>query len=642
MVVPPHCALAVRLSLLAASLVASLTIVSASQQAPPPAPVPSQRTFRTSVDLVTLTVTVLDKQRRPVKGLTLDDFTVLEEGESRPVVAVETIETPMSRPAGLPVWHDEAIEDVVSNAPKSGRLVVLFFDRSIGRGWETDRARKIAARAIAELGPEDVAAVVYNYHLATPLNFTSDRQRLLVASKSPVIGTQDYDGQRGDCFCGLCGVESVEQVAKALEPMRGRPKLLIYMGSGIPLFEDPSAKCAPWLRPATASMFAAAQRTQMVIHVVDPSGVRTSGFSAAGRLAVAGRPNYDSLRRLAENTGGGTLLGTNTPDADVPRIFQESVISYLIGFKPRAMTADGKPQSVRVHVRGRDLTVLAASTYMPASPADMAAAPPLPAGFSSVSAIAGLSPVPDIAMRASAIAVPDAATPDRAAIATVLGMDIPVGSATSAPIAFEVEVAAFDTKGRPQGADRQTMTLTARPGATTLAVEMLSRLSLPKGRFEIRAAVSSASPALTGSLFTFVDVENFGSLPLAVSGLIVQAPTAVRLIAADRPDTWLPAAPTTYRAFARDARVTAALRLVRSKPTANQPVEVVTQVVDARGARVSNTFSRVEPRDFDARGQADVRVDVPVSTLVPGEYLLKVAVTLDKTKVARTARFSVR
>src|SRR5215510_7894627 len=62
----------------------------------------SQRpSFRTGVQLVRIDVTVLDDKRQPVRGLQASDFTVLEDGQPRPVRAFEVVDhatTPV--PAG--------------------------------------------------------------------------------------------------------------------------------------------------------------------------------------------------------------------------------------------------------------------------------------------------------------------------------------------------------------------------------------------------------------------------------------------------------------------------------------------------------------------------------------------------------------
>src|SRR3954465_11777395 len=53
----------------------------------------SQRSsFRTGVQLVRIDVTVLDGKRQPVGGLQASDFTVLEDGQSRPVRALQFVE----------------------------------------------------------------------------------------------------------------------------------------------------------------------------------------------------------------------------------------------------------------------------------------------------------------------------------------------------------------------------------------------------------------------------------------------------------------------------------------------------------------------------------------------------------------------
>ncbi len=67
---------------------------------------------------------------------------------------------------------------------------------------------------IAELGPEDMAAIVYIDRLGTPINFTRDRARLLAATRSPVLGVPSVDS---DGFCDLHKLEVLLLVARVLD-----------------------------------------------------------------------------------------------------------------------------------------------------------------------------------------------------------------------------------------------------------------------------------------------------------------------------------------------------------------------------------------------------------------------------------------
>src|SRR5436190_11531145 len=76
------------------------------QQPPPP--------YRAAVDIVQLDVSVLDKERRPVKGLAAGDFTVLENGRPQPILSFEEVQIP-GVAASAPRWMREASVDVVNN-----------------------------------------------------------------------------------------------------------------------------------------------------------------------------------------------------------------------------------------------------------------------------------------------------------------------------------------------------------------------------------------------------------------------------------------------------------------------------------------------------------------------------------------------
>src|SRR4051812_44863962 len=116
-------------------------------------------TFRTGVDVVQVDVSVLDKERKPVRGLTESDFTILEDGKPRPLVAFVPVNLsePPRDPASAP-WVRDAPADVITNSVRpEGRLVVIMFDWSI-RFLDQALARRIATAAVDQLGPDDLAA----------------------------------------------------------------------------------------------------------------------------------------------------------------------------------------------------------------------------------------------------------------------------------------------------------------------------------------------------------------------------------------------------------------------------------------------------------------------------------------------------
>jgi hypothetical protein len=79
------------------------------------------------VELVYVDVSVLDSNRRAVRGLRAADFAVREDGRSRPIAACSAVDLP-DPPAEPPVgWMRDVAPDVVTNLlPREGRLVVIL------------------------------------------------------------------------------------------------------------------------------------------------------------------------------------------------------------------------------------------------------------------------------------------------------------------------------------------------------------------------------------------------------------------------------------------------------------------------------------------------------------------------------------
>src|SRR6185503_20273999 len=88
----------------AGTLVVGVSLLAHAQQGQSTAPPPQQQqpVFRTGVDVIRLDVSVLDKDRKPVRGLQADNFTVMENGKAQRIVAVTEMAAAEQDPTPVP------------------------------------------------------------------------------------------------------------------------------------------------------------------------------------------------------------------------------------------------------------------------------------------------------------------------------------------------------------------------------------------------------------------------------------------------------------------------------------------------------------------------------------------------------------
>ncbi len=165
------------------SLCVIAAVLQAQQQ---PAPV-----FRGGVDLVTLDVTVVDKAGNPVKGLTADDFTVMLEGQPRPVRALDFLEFGSSGGADT-VAARETTNQLSKPAKRGGRVFLIVFDDLSSTLLQTKGLTVAAERTLASLDVDDLVGLVTTSGLGPVVQPTRDRTAVLSALRSKtLIGRYD-------------------------------------------------------------------------------------------------------------------------------------------------------------------------------------------------------------------------------------------------------------------------------------------------------------------------------------------------------------------------------------------------------------------------------------------------------------------
>lgn len=626
-------------------------------QAPQPLP-----TFRSTVDVVHLDVSVLDRDRRPVRGLKPADFTILEDGKPQAIAVFNAVDVPNPEPVTVP-WVRDVAPDVRSNDSVNERrlFMILLDDATIQMDPRAVKSVRDAAHGVVDrLGPADLAAVVFTRDNRHSQDFTSDRARLLAAIEKFSMGFRDMAPDipvRTDDLYFVSSATVLQRAVAVLANLPDRRKAIIYIGQGIPvpLHTDVAS---PGLAGTVAAgsidstgvslrivnaledLFRRAALANVNVYTVDVCGLRADPprQKYPPPRCVPG-PEVEYLKGIAAATGGRAVVNTNAFEPGLTQIFVENASYYLLGYHPTNTRQDGKHRRLEVRVNRPGVQVRTRSGYeadktsaAAKRKADLEASP-------LGAALAGVLPKSDLPLQMSAAALPLPGKRE-AAVAVVVGIRQPVRQAQGRTIEkVDVQVSAYDVDGRAFGSKRYRADVTIRAGASGLAeYEVLSRLDLKPGRYQLRVAANVGSLSTSGSLYYDVDVPDFSAAPIALSGLVLTAAPGIDVAPRDALAAVLPVIPTSRRTFTGSEQVAAFLRVHQGGRSALAPVAARARLVDEKGVTIMDRAFELAVTQFDKTRIANIRIDLSVGRLPPGEYLL----TVETTAPARIGRRQLR
>ena len=116
-----------RLRFVGLAVLGATALLNATQA--PPVPVPQQPTFKAQVEYVEVDALVSDASGNFVRGLTKDDFQVLEDGKAQTISTFTLVDIPIERytkplGAALPIEPDVRTNE----RPFDGRVYVMVID----------------------------------------------------------------------------------------------------------------------------------------------------------------------------------------------------------------------------------------------------------------------------------------------------------------------------------------------------------------------------------------------------------------------------------------------------------------------------------------------------------------------------------
>jgi len=644
-----------------------LTALVAGQQAPPPPQNPPQQpapTFKSSVEIVRLDVSVLDSLRLPVKDLKMSDFTVLENGKPQKIVAFSEVEVP--EPV-IPTteWMRDISMDIRRNDNLNDRrLILIVMDDAMISSTRLHAVQsvKTAARAIIDqMGPGDLASVVYTADSRNQQEFTTDRAKLL-AVIDKFTGGFGGDQELFERY----SVGTLLRASEILMEIPQRRKALFYISTGVamdlgaiagPTFAgkegtggDPTGRAA-WIKDQMLEVFRQAQIANVNIHAIDPSSL--DGLAGA---SAAFDPHKDFLFAVSENTGGFPIVNRSDYADAIAQVFLENSSYYLLGYEPSTPN-DGKFRRLEVVANRPGLTIRARSGYYaPEGVKSITSSKGTKAGPSALwKAIGGLMPVGDLPLQVMAAPFAFAPKPgvkftpgpikSEATVAVALGIVQEIDTGDERKVEqIEFLIDAFGQDGNSKSVHGLKADVTFKPNIKgKVGYEVLTRIDLKPGRYQIRLSAHLPSQDLSGSVYYDVDVPDFSKGPLTMSGAMVSVTPALVAAPRDLLSTLMPIVPTTNRYFNKKTDQASAF-VALYQPKGNvKPVELMTKITDSQGTEVITSPTTLAPLVFGGdRRSAGYRYTIPLDRLQPGHYLLTFEATLEKTTVRRDVRFIVQ
>jgi VWFA-related protein len=653
-------------------------LIEAQQPAPGQTDQP-QATFRADVNYVEVDVHVTDERGNPVTGLAREDFEVLENGTPQVIGVFSGVTGRVEPPP-----PDGAPEpDTASNfRPFDGRLYVLVFDDLHTEVQRSPAVRAAARRFIEQyIGANDMAAIVSTSGRLDASQEVTRSKRLLLAAadkfqgrklRSATLERRDefqsqtqsgrslgfdskmkdpYDAERG--FRAQNALETIRNVATWLARVQGTRRALVVVGEGIDynIYDVFDAPYATSIIDDARRTIAAATRANVNIYAIDPRGLgmdtvdgEITGISQEPNPANTGIQNLlreaqfgqDSLRVLADETGGLAFVNTNDLNGAFDSIVRDNTNYYVIGFRSTDQRRDGKFRKLEVRVKKPGLRVRARRGYVAERPpAGAAAAAPAAANTSAALREVLDNPLPVSGLGLTAATAVFRGAGEKASVLLTTQVDGRRLTFADQGGVFrddvEVALVAVNDQGKAETGDRRIAELKLKPETHKIVsrtgIRMLSRLELPPGRYQLRLGARETGKGAAGSVLHDLVVPKFDGSAPTLSGVVVASKLG-GIIPTLQPDPEmrevLPGPPTADRDFIQADTLWAFVEIYKNdkSPAA---VNLSFTLTGENGASAFRTEDRIEPSSFEnSRRAYGYRAEIPLGSVAPGAYVLRV------------------
>lgn len=516
-------------------------------------------------------------------------------------------------------------------------------------------------------------------------------------------------------FRALNVLDTLKNTAEFLANVRGRRKAVLFFSEGLdfPIRDVFGAHDATAVVRASQDAISTAARANVNFYTIDPrglAGMTTDFMESAGLASGAGGPgpvllvpgtntpvsgitsasggvfsvqdellqefrlSQDTLRELAEQTGGFASVNTNDVTPAFQRIADANSRYYVLGYYPPNHPRDGRFHKIEVRVKRPGLRVEARRGY--ASPrgrtpeerkredaARLAREARRPDGKRTSTPLIGAltSPIPQSGLTFSVHAAPFKHTSDEASIAVAIEIDggrLPYAAPDAkGMVANKIELSFFglNERGKAMAAAWSELNLNLRPETrdrvTAHGVRANPRINLPPGRYQVRIGARETVSGQTGSVFYDLDVPDFRKEKLMLGGLLMTTPS-VQQTPSIQPDpmssTLLPAPATSRREFPR-SDVLALYTEIYDNGASRQArrIDVAVRLISEDGTHI------VVSRDELANGTSGEKPweiygfakQIPLKALAPGRYALRVEAAVrgqDTAPAIREALIAIR
>jgi len=389
-------------------------VLQAQAPAAPAPQTPGQPTFRVSVDLVTTDVIVRDQRSDQfVADIKPGEFEVYEDGVKQEIASLVLthggrVYNQLSPPPA-PVQEGIILPRNRPTNDAAGRVFLLFIDDLHLDFRSTPRTRELIKKMLRLLIHEgDMFGMVSTGTSSISEQLTYDRQ-ILESAISRITGgglrpKEIIEGMQGSQGPGELrhrahvAFSTAYDLMRNLEKLQNRRKAVIYLSSGYDFnpfetsrldeqarrmhVESADLQNDPFYRTQQSSQLLAesdlvrelaeltraANRANATIYTIDPRGL-VAGPDMDDEVPTQEWQTYvretqDSLRVLAEETGGIAVVNQNDFDKALKRIDNETSDYYVLGYYSSNPDPLKRIRKIEVKTTRTGLNVYGRSEYV--------------------------------------------------------------------------------------------------------------------------------------------------------------------------------------------------------------------------------------------------------------------------------------